>query len=170
MKKVLTSLVFTCLCLASTISKCSAKDEYYFYKATNTKASTVNASIEQTITNKNYKVIANDKSGDFYFIPVQMTFWDGLYYGKARIRYAHYFVISTKQKGEDCYLTLSKNYMAERRKLIVLTGINNKEVKLKRISKNDSETKSLQAQVEKFKATTQSARKKMVEEISGGNL
>ncbi len=158
-------LLIACLFIFSA-TKCSAKDDYYYYKAVDTKVSAVNANVKRTITNKNYKVIANDNHGDFYFIPVQMTFWDGFYYGKARIRGNHYFAISTKQSGNDSYLVLSKNYAAAKRKQLVLWGINDSSVKLKRAK----ELPELKAQAENFKARTQEARKQTAQELEGGSL
>jgi len=169
MKKIKLLLLLSVF-VGLSVPRCEAKDEYYFYKALNTQALSINANIEKTITNKNYKVIANDKKGDFYFIPVQMTFWDWFYYQKARIRSENYFILSTKQVDNDCYLVLSKNYIAAGRKLIILKGINDQEVKLRRIKRTTPEYKKLQVQIEEFKQNTQLARKKMAEKISGGNL
>lgn len=169
MKKINLILCAAFILLASQL-KCSAKEEYYFYKASNTKAPAVAANVEKTITNKNYKVIAKDNSGNFYFIPVQMTFWDAINYGKARIRYENYFIISTVQDKSDCYIGLSKNYIAPRRKLIVLAGINDKQIKLKRLDKDAPEIKTLENNIRKFKTTTQASEKQTAENISGGNL
>ena len=169
MKKIYLTL-WICILFIASILGCEAKDEYYLYKATGIKVSILNANIEKTITNKNYKIIANDNKGNFYFIPVQLTFWDAINYGKSRIRYENFFVLSTKQVGDDCYLTLSKNYIAPRRKLIVLRGISNKELKLTKINKADIEVKDIKINLEKFKLDTQLSRNQNAEEISGGNL
>ena len=108
MKKI-NLIAFTCLLLTLIIPKVEAKDSHYLYKSENSNLQVLNENIEKMFINSNYKVLRTDKDTPFYyFIPVQLSYYDWFWWGKARVRYDNYFIISAKQVNNDVYLLLTK--------------------------------------------------------------